>query len=68
MNTNTKVIDPVCGMEIDATSAAASATYDGETYYFCANACAAEFSAAPRRYAGNGEVASCCSSTTSCCS
>ena len=28
------VTDPVCGMEIDSTAAAASQEYQGKTYYF----------------------------------
>jgi YHS domain-containing protein len=28
--------DPVCGMEVDERTAAATAEYQGTTYYFCA--------------------------------
>ena len=45
------VKDPVCGMEVDTTSAAASAAHQGITYHFCSNACAVAFRADPARYA-----------------
>jgi P-type Cu+ transporter len=38
-----KVKDPVCGMVIDSARAAAHGVYDGETVYFCAVACQAEY-------------------------
>lgn len=38
-----RVIDPVCGMEIDSAAAAAQSQFQGKTYYFCSTACAAEF-------------------------
>ncbi|MGA9838909.1 MAG: hypothetical protein WBE40_07380 [Thermoplasmata archaeon] len=34
-----KVKDPVCGMVIEHSTAAAHGTYGGETVYFCAVAC-----------------------------
>jgi adenylate cyclase len=33
------VIDPVCGMRIEADDAAAIAEQEGQTYYFCSEAC-----------------------------
>ncbi len=44
--------DPVCGMEVDEAKAAATATYEGKTYYFCATGCKKEFEANPSKYAG----------------
>jgi len=44
------VKDPVCGMEIDPKSAAATAEYKGETYYFCSAACHEKFKAEPEKY------------------
>ena len=41
------VKDPVCGMEIDAATAAGSSEYEGVTYYFCAEACKTAFDAEP---------------------
>lgn len=31
--------DPVCGMTIESTRAAAKGTYGGQVVYFCAEAC-----------------------------
>ena len=42
--------DPVCGMDVQPDSAAASETYAGQTYYFCCKGCAAKFRAEPAKY------------------
>jgi YHS domain-containing protein len=34
-----KVKDPVCGMMIESTTAAAKGTYSGQVVYFCAETC-----------------------------
>ena len=47
----TTVRDPVCGMDIDPTSAAASEEYEGTTYYFCSTGCHERFTADPARFA-----------------
>jgi P-type Cu+ transporter len=44
------VIDPVCGMTVDPTSAPASLEYEGKKYYFCNPHCAQKFQADPNRY------------------
>jgi YHS domain-containing protein len=44
------VTDPVCGMRIDSDDAAATADYEGTTYYFCSEACHDAFVAAPAAY------------------
>lgn len=44
------VVDPVCRMQVDPHSAAAVASYRGETHYFCSRACADLFREAPERY------------------
>jgi P-type Cu+ transporter len=44
------VTDPVCGMEIDPATAAASEDYQGKTYHFCSQACHQRFVAAPEQY------------------
>jgi Cu+-exporting ATPase len=44
------VKDPVCGMEIDPATAAASEEYEGTTYYFCSQGCHDQFVAEPRRF------------------
>ncbi|HEX6303270.1 MAG TPA: YHS domain-containing protein [Anaerolineales bacterium] len=48
-------VDPVCGMEVDPKSAAATYEYKGETYYFCAPGCKAAFEKDPERYLGSQE-------------
>jgi len=49
--------DPVCGMEVDRDSAAATSEYQGRTFYFCAQACKEEFDANPEQFVRNAEVA-----------
>ena len=46
--------DPVCGMTVDPTKAAATREHDGTTFYFCSAGCAETFDADPHRY-GHGE-------------
>jgi Cu+-exporting ATPase len=46
------VKDPVCGMEIDSESAAATSDYEGTTYYFCAVGCKERFDAEPAKFLG----------------
>lgn len=43
-------IDPVCEMEVDEATAAATSLYQGRTYYFCAPGCKAAFDGDPERY------------------
>ena len=42
--------DPVCKMVIDESKAAATATYQGKTYYFCALGCKKAFEQNPGKY------------------
>jgi Cu+-exporting ATPase len=42
--------DPVCGMEVNEKKAAATATHQGKTYFFCAPSCKATFVKAPEKY------------------
>lgn len=44
------VVDPVCGMRINRTSAAATAEHNGQVYYFCAGQCQRKFAEDPGRY------------------
>ncbi len=44
------VKDVVCGMEIDAASAAGSHQHNGETYYFCSAHCLSAFKKSPEKY------------------
>jgi len=43
--------DPVCGMNVDEGKAAATAVYNGKTYYFCSPGCKATFEKTPAKYA-----------------
>lgn len=43
--------DPVCGMMIDPSEAAAQSAYQGRTYYFCAPECKVAFDREPEKYA-----------------
>jgi Cu+-exporting ATPase len=45
------VTDPVCGMNIDSEEAAATAEYEGTTYFFCSQTCHDAFVANPSEYA-----------------
>ena len=45
------VKDPVCGMTIEEADAAATAEFDGRTFYFCSTACKDEFDTNPGAYA-----------------
>jgi Cu+-exporting ATPase len=45
-----KVKDPVCGMTIEDSDAAAESTYKGTTYYFCSSSCKEAFDGDPESY------------------
>jgi len=45
--------DPVCDMEVDASSSP-SATHNNTTYYFCCNGCKAIFEKKPEAYLPSG--------------
>jgi P-type Cu+ transporter len=45
-----KVVDPVCGMSVESSTAAASIEYEGTTYYFCSQQCADTFRSNPEKY------------------
>jgi P-type Cu+ transporter len=49
-NTETKVTDPVCGMQFPSDKAAGTLEHEGQTYYFCNPACLEKFSAQPAKY------------------
>lgn len=46
----TAEIDPVCGMKVLPSKAAARAVEDGKAYYFCSQGCADKFKAEPGKY------------------
>lgn len=49
--------DPVCGMTVDEKKAAATSTYQGQTYYFCSVGCKQEFDRNPMQYASPSATA-----------
>jgi Cu+-exporting ATPase len=51
MAVSIQVKDPVCGMTIDAGSAAGASEYQGENYYFCSPSCKEKFDANPSQFA-----------------
>jgi YHS domain-containing protein len=42
--------NPVCKMECDEKTAAATSEYNGKTYYFCAVGCKKALDAEPEKY------------------
>jgi YHS domain-containing protein len=47
-------IDPVCGMEVETTTAEWKTQYQGQTYYFCAPGCKRTFEKEPEKFLRNG--------------
>ena len=47
-----RVVDPVCGMTIESSSAAGQSEYKGTTFHFCTLACKREFDENPAKYYG----------------
>jgi YHS domain-containing protein len=45
-----KAKDPVCGMKVKKSKAAAVSEYKGKTYYFCAESCKGKFDKEPEKY------------------
>ena len=52
MKTITTVKDPVCGMEIEAATAAGHTEFKGQTYHFCGSKCKEKFDLNPAQYLG----------------
>jgi Cu+-exporting ATPase len=44
------VIDPICGMRIEADDAAATAEHEGQIYFFCSEGCRDVFLSSPSAY------------------
>ncbi|HEV8563390.1 MAG TPA: YHS domain-containing protein, partial [Actinomycetota bacterium] len=44
------LIDPVCGMEVDANDAGAAWEHEGTSYFFCSPGCMERFRADPERF------------------
>jgi Cu+-exporting ATPase len=49
-HTQTKVKDPVCGMDVDPATAKHHAAHENETFYFCSAGCQSKFEADPAKY------------------
>ena len=49
-------IDPVCGMEVDESTATDQSTFNGRKYYFCCAECREEFDEAPEEYVGETDL------------
>lgn len=49
--------DPVCGMTVDEETAEFKSEHEGETYYFCSDACKKMFDENPDVYSGDGGFA-----------
>lgn len=45
--------DPVCGMKVKKSEAAAVSEYKGKKYYFCAEGCKEKFEKDPEKYVAN---------------
>jgi YHS domain-containing protein len=43
-------IDPVCGMEVEESTAQWKTTYEGKAYYFCSPGCLRSFTKEPAKY------------------
>ena len=65
MKNTTAVKDPVCGMDVEAATAAGQTEYKGKTYYFCGSKCKEKFDHTPEQYLGKPEDAP--KSGHSCC-
>jgi Cu+-exporting ATPase len=51
--TNTIAVkDPLCGMEVEAATAAVRSEHKGQTYYFCGSRCKEKFDHNPQQYTG----------------
>jgi Cu+-exporting ATPase len=57
MKTITTVKDPVCGMEIEAATAAGHTEFKGQTYHFCGSKCKEKFDLNPSQYLGQSGAA-----------
>jgi YHS domain-containing protein len=49
-----KATDPVCGMEVETTTAQWKTDYQGKTYYFCSPGCKRSFEKEPEKYLQGG--------------
>jgi Cu+-exporting ATPase len=47
-------------MQVDESKAAATADYEGKTFYFCAPSCKDKFVADPKKYSDGKSSSGCC--------
>lgn len=59
MSGESKVLDPVCGMEVVPAKTPHTAGHEGETYYFCSAGCEQKFRAESAKYLGEKGQACC---------
>jgi Cu+-exporting ATPase len=59
------VVDPVCGMTIDAADASGHVDFKGQTYYFCSGNCQERFETDPGTFSGSSVQAPAASGRTS---
>ena len=43
-------VDPVCGMDVDTSTATFVSEHDGVTYYFCGRGCKLDFDEDPENF------------------
>lgn len=48
--------DPVCGMDVSPREAKAKSEFEGDTYYFCSEGCKRKFDADMARYVREASV------------
>ena len=51
-----RVLDPVCGMEIDPADAVGTVTHGGRTWHFCSASCLRRFRENPSSFAGEADA------------
>ena len=49
------VTDPVCGMQIDTSEAAAQTIHGGQAYFFCSEDCRRTFEENPEEFVGRDQ-------------
>jgi Cu+-exporting ATPase len=55
----TMVTDPVCGMRVESSEAAAQSDYNGQAVFFCSEACQGIFESDPSRFMDRTEETTC---------
>jgi Cu+-exporting ATPase len=63
---NSKVTDPVCGMQVDPDKSAGSFEYKGTTYYFCGVRCLEKFKNDPETHLARAAAKSAAATSIAC--